>query len=348
MKRRLRTSWLIGITAGLVLMMVVSIMLYINLAGKVSSAARGEKFDSYYVMITEDMDSTFMRSIYESAAKTAKKSNTFVELMGENLSRRFSKEEYMEMAIASSVDGIIVQADESEKMTDLINRAAAGGIPVVTLFNDNTASDRCSFVGISNYNMGCVYGDEINKLLRAKKISKPVVNVTILVNSEVDSGQNLTCTAIRDTVDREIEGNALKCTVEINIVPVDTTNSFSVEESLRNLFITDKEKVPDIIVCLEEEETASCYQAVVDYNKVGTVNILGYFDSQPILKAIERNVINSTVSVNTGQLGEFCVTALDEYHNLGNTSQYFTADLTLINIENVDEYIDIPKDDSAV
>ena len=57
------------------------------------------------------------------------------------------------------------------------------------------------------------------------------------------------------------------------------------------------------------------------------------------MKAIERNVIYATVSVDTMQMGKYCVDALTEYHELGYTSQYFTTDITLIYKDNVSEYL---------
>lgn len=90
----------------------------------------------------------------------------------------------------------------------------------------------------------------------------------------------------------------------------------------------------------EKEERKTPVRAAVDYNKVGDVSILGYYDSDTIIKAIDRNVINATVSVNTEQMGSFCIDALTEYYQYGNTSQYFTADVTLIDKDNVWMYLE--------
>ena len=50
-------------------------------------------------------------------------------------------------------------------------------------------------------------------------------------------------------------------------------------------------------------------------------------------------MIYATISIDTMQMGSFCVDALTEYNTLGNTSQYFIADIALINRENVSKYI---------
>ena len=166
------------------------------------------------------------------------------------------------------------------------------------------------------------------------------MQVTVLVNSDSDerdsgqSTQNIIFSAIQDSIAQEdITGTKLS----ISIKTVDNRNPFSAEESIRDIFHT--EDIPDVIVCLNELNTICALQAVVDYNKVGDVNILGYYDSEPILNAIDIGVVYATISVNSDQLGEYCITALSDYFENGNTSQYYTADISLINKDNVAEYI---------
>jgi ribose transport system substrate-binding protein len=127
---------------------------------------------------------------------------------------------------------------------------------------------------------------------------------------------------------------------------VDDTNAFSVEESIRDIFM--EQDVPDIMICLNELTTTCVYQAVVDYNKVGDVSILGFYDSDTIVKAIDRNVIYATIAIDTQQMGSFCIDALTEYYELGYTSQYFTADIRLINKDNVSEYLEKGEDSDEI
>lgn len=302
-------------------------------------------YDQYYVMITESRKSSFWQSVYQGAYERGLEENVYVELLGDNLSQDYSREDLMQIAISSGVDGIIVSADESEDMVNLINQAADAGIPVVTLYGDNTHSSRCSFVGVGSYNLGREYGKQVLRIANEKLRSEALkssdekqqssMKVAVLVNSYAqDSGQNILITGIQETL--ESEGN-IGAKIETSLVSVDDTNAFSVEESIRDIMMEGQ--LPDIIICLNELNTTCVYQAVVDYNKVGQVNILGYYDSDTILNAIDRSVIYSTVSIDTRQMGRYCVDALTEYNALGYTSQYFTADIAFINKENVSLYL---------
>lgn len=328
--------------------------------GSYQEETAGEIYDRYYIMITQDDKSSFWQSVYQGACERALQENVYVDWLGNDQLQDYSVEEQMEIAIASGVDGIIVTADESDEMTALIDQAVAQGIPVVTLYGDNTRSARCSFVGVGGYNLGREYGRQTLEIVREKlagtteqqlfvgqedaseveiemvevgTAARPI-RVTLLVNSYANSlEQNIIYSGIQETIEQD-KGDTV---IELSLQSVDDTNAFSVEESVRDIFMEGN--IPDILICLNELNTTCAYQAVVDYNKVGTVSILGHYISDTILNAIDRNVIYATVDINTPQMGGFCIDALQEYHDLGYTSQYFTADISLISKENVEEYL---------
>ncbi len=316
-----------------------------------------ETYDKYYMMITEDNKSSIWQSVYQGASTRALEENAYVDWLGDTIFEGYGVEELMQIATASGVDGIIVTANENEELTELINEAAAEGIPVVTLYGDNTKSARCSFVGVGSYNMGHEYGRQALEIVRERAQeetdeagSQPAaeeggnqgspVKVAVLVNAYAqDLDQNILCAGIQETIEQEREEDM---EIEFSLLSVDDTNAFSVEESIRDIFM--EQEIPDIMICLNELTTTCVYQAVVDYNKVGEVNILGYYDSETIIRAIDRNVIYATVAIDTRQMGAFCINALQEYYELGYTSQYFTADIRLINKDNVAEYLERGED----
>lgn len=299
-----------------------------------------EYYSGYYVMIVEDRKSEFWRGIYESAHEAGLEKDIYVDLLGDHLSQNYSKLELLQVATYADVDGIIVAADESRRMTELIDTAVNAEIPVVTLYSDNTRSKRCSYVGIGNYDVGREYGRQILDIVKRKKEPQ---DVAVLIGTNTgNNSQNIVWSGIQETVmqGKEEAGNE----ISLSMVTIDDSNTFTVEESIRDLFM--QEELPDIIVCLNELNTSCVYQAVVDYNKVGDVSILGYYISDTILKGIQRNVIDATIGVDTEQIGRYCVEALAEYEALGNTSDYFMADITLINKDNISDYVGGEDDDT--
>lgn len=299
---------------------------------KVMENAVYEEYEDYYVMIVNDRSSEFWKSVYEGAREDGMEHGAYVELLGNNLSVEYTREQLMEIATKSKVDGIIVEADESGSMTNLINEAVAQGIPVITVLGDNTVGERQSFVGVGSYNLGKEYGRQLIQLCGTE-----TKNVLVLMGSDSDgTSQNILYSGIQETIDKEMQagGKAI-----LDMKTIESESRFAAEESIRDIFI-NSEKLPDVMICLDELSTKCVYQAVVDYNKVGKVDVIGFYDSPSILQAIERQVIYSTISIDTKQMGTYCVEALEEYNALGNVSEYFTVDVNVINYDNVTKYIE--------
>ncbi len=323
------------------------VVIFFNFLISVDDPESEKIYDKYYVMIVPEQDSSFWSEVYESARKAGEDRSVYVEQLGRSILRRYSREDQIRIAVAESVDGIIVTADESEEMRELIGLATESRIPVVTLVSDCPSSDRCSFVGINNYNIGREYGEKIIEVAKTKKSAGDTVKVAVLVDSySEEAGQNILCMGIQETVENGVKMDLTDSRkVDITLVPIDDSNPFSTQEGVRELIVGQESAEPDIIVCLSETETTSAYQVIVDYNKVGVISILGYHDSPAILNAIDRNVIEATISIDTDQLGSTCVWALNEYSELGYTSQYFTADSLMIDSSNVSEYLkEVPNE----
>lgn len=337
-----RTVWISGI---LVLLCVIAVcicmFLFLSYIRGFREVTDADSYDKYYVMITKDRKSSFWQSVYQGAYQRGLEENAYVDLLGENLSEDYSREDLMRIAISSGVDGIFVESDESGELTELIDEAVDRDIPVVTLYGDNTHSKRCSFVGVGSYNLGREYGRQVLKIAGKNNWKNQVIRVAIVMNAyAMDTGQNIISSGIQDAIEQE---KTEDIDFSVSYITVDDTNTFSVEESIRDIFM--EERLPDIIICLNELNTTCVYQAVVDYNQVGQISILGYYDSDTIINAIDRNVVNATISIDTEQMGGFCVEALTEYYLMGNTSQYFTADVTLIDKSNVAQYLEGSDED---
>lgn len=293
------------------------------------------EYSRYYAMIVEDADSVFWQEVYEGACQRAEEKGAFVELLNDVLVEQYTREELMHIAVESRVDGIIVQADESDELTACINEAVDAGIPVITVLRDNTAGKRQSFVGVGSYNLGREYGRQLVEWYLASNRDEAKVYVLMDTRME-DPSQNILYSGIQDAIDRRGAGEA---NIELEMYAVNNESRFSAEESIRDIFVST-EDMPDMIICMDELNTSCVYQAIVDHNRVGEVVLIGYFDSADILHAIEREVIYSTITIDTIQMGEYCVEALNELDEAGNVSEYFAVDIQLVNADNVKNYLE--------
>lgn len=293
----------------------------------------------HYAMISMEADDPFWEDLYQGALEAGKEQEAYVEKIGSNLSISYSLYDLMQIAIASNVNGIIVEPNGEEKITELIDKAESQGITVITVLKDAPESKRKSFVGINSYNEGQSYGKQVLEL-----VNKGKSKVTVLLHeNSKDTTQNLVYSTIRETVDSETKN---KKTVDIEAATVNTQNTFGSEEDIRNI-IMDTKNPPDILVCLTAVDTICAYQAIVDYNKVGEIEVIGYYDSDFILSAIDKEIIYSSMTVNAKQMGEYCIDALTEYRETQRVSDYYSVDISVINAENVQDYIDIRNEETV-
>lgn len=281
-------------------------------------------YDRHYVMITGNEDGGLWDAVYESALEEGKKRGIYVERFGSGLAVEYERNQLLKMAVQASVDGIIVAGDEREETIDRINDAVDHEIPVVTVFNDCTGSRRQCFVGSNNYHVGEEYGKQLQKILKSDSGTQKVL--VLMESNPKDASSNLILLGMRECLEGEL---AESCTVTIETAQVDNSSSFSAEEYIRDLFL-DEEQMPDILICLSEMYTQCAYQAAVDYNKVGDVQLLGYYCSDQLLDALSKDIVKATITPDTQKMGQLCVQALDEYEQTGYTNGYEAVDLNIV------------------
>lgn len=303
---------------------------YQNNVAKITGANGDLKeYGRHYLFISSD-ESQMGQDIYDAACRTADAEGVYLEWCGRETGSKFSDEDCIDIGIASDVDGIILYPHEDENLTDAIGQAAESGIPVVTLVRDVSESSRISYVGVSNYQRGVLYGDEIAQLLHDG------VNRVILLTDAGDSEVelNLLYAQMTQTVKSEAgEGKIMSLATKM----VDGTTGFDAEETIRNLLVGDD--VPDILICGTPAQTECAIQALVDYNKVSQIQVIGSYTTEMTLSALKRELIPATITLDTSALGADGVKALDEYLDSGHVSDYYNISLECIRAENVYQYI---------
>lgn len=312
-----------SITMGIIIILIGMIYYKYRISELgVSDTTDYQEYDYHFAIISEEADETFWDAIYQGALEKGKEKRAYVEKIGNDLSITYSVQDLMRIAIASKVDGIILQPNGDDGVTELINEAEDSGIPVVTVLRDDPGSERSSYVGINTYSLEQVYANEVLDIIKDGK-----KNITVLVNEDT---QRYVYSSILSAV------SGLDVAVES--VSVDSKSTFSTEEVIRNI-IKDQENPPDVLVCLTALDTICAYQAVVDYNKVGEIDIVGYYDSEKIKRAIKLNIIHSTMRIDANQLGEKCVEALTEYLETNNVSDFYSVGIEVINKDNIDDFM---------
>ena len=131
----------------------------------IDEAEEIQTYDYQYAMIVDSGNEELWDAVYTSAREQAEKYRVNLELMVSSKADGYDENDYMEISIASGVDGIILEYNGEEDLKDEINKAVEQKIPVVTVMNDAQDSKRQSFVGVNDYQLGQAYGQQVVKLM---------------------------------------------------------------------------------------------------------------------------------------------------------------------------------------
>ena len=319
------------IALSILLMLLVAIgsaIVYNSLRDRMPGIIEDEalEYEGHYAYIVTGEDEEFWRGVYNAACDEASKNDIYIENMSDSLGVNYEDTDLLRVAVNSSVDGIIYGGVTDDKAEELIQRAVSEGIGVVLLQNDIESSGRQSFVGVNNYELGQMYASQIADIMASEEVPANKT-VDILVDKNVSEGAtNVITMAIEDLISEKYPEFPLP---EFNIIGIDSEDSFSVEEDIRHLFLNE-EDLPDIMLCLNSVYTRCAYQAIVDQNKVGEVQVVGYFADSSILEAVNKQIIYSTIAVDTWEMGRYGVQALNEYRQTGYTNSYMPVSTQVI------------------
>ncbi|MBD5545394.1 MAG: sugar ABC transporter substrate-binding protein [Lachnospiraceae bacterium] len=310
----------------------IASMVYFKILVSDAGDMEKQEYNEYvrhYAFIADNMENDLWEEVFQGAKERGEETNVYLECFEGSEAVEYSKKERLQIAIAAKVDGIVLEADESDEILKLIDLAVDNQIPVVTVMTDSYGSKRQSFIGIGSYNLGREYGRQIIRVS-----TKETKKVLIIVDDHIDdNNKNIVYTGISETILNE--GNHLN--LEMDTMVVSDESTFGAEEAIRNIF-KNSEELPEVIVCLDEQATNNACQAVVDYNLVGEVNIIGYHITDTIANAIERKILSSTIVVDSRQMGADCVDGLNEYIATGYVNDYVVMDVDAVTVNNLREY----------
>ena len=324
MKKKGMTLGLLLSGAGLLILLHMTGESYLNgLAGANQQMQADTKEYMYkYDMIVDNPESTFWQAVYASAEKWARENDSLLELKGTDEESQYTKLDYMNVSIASRADGIILQYSGEDGLEDKIDEAVADGIPVVTLMNDAVHSKRQTFVGVSDYQLGSAYGEKV-----ADYVTRDTKNILILLKRNIDDmNQSQIYTQISNAAQAKTGAGQ---PVTVSVKNLLSSGTFGTEEAVTDIF-QQRNKVPDILVCMDADTTECARQAVLDFNLAGKVTIIGYYTSPDILTAVEKGVLALTCDVDTEQMGKYSIEALTEFQKDGRSNSYYNVDINFL------------------
>lgn len=288
-------------------------------------------YNYHFALITENKSTPFWNDVYWGAAQTAKEQGAYVEVVGDGLMEEFTLEECIDIAIYEKVDGILIQPEERESVQNLIDKAEAGGIPVITMQKDVPASGRQGFVGTNDYFLGQEYGRRVLKIA-----DENTQRVTILI-PDINFNE-ISREWFKNGISRAIEDRDIK----LDIYVIQDDNGLNNAEEVVHSILNNANSKPDIMICLDPVITQTAYQVAMAYEMSDEMSnhmdIIGYYVSEAILAGIQQGGIDSTITMDSRQLGQLGVEALLTYKKHHMVSYYTAVDSQVVDRYNASAY----------
>lgn len=323
MKNKMKNNIYFIVFAVLAILMISRIVNQFTGSKKMPESSQTKKFKFHYALIVRDDEGERYQSFYQGAEKAGSTHGVYVENFKETFGKDLSTGELMELAISARVDGIILEAGSSEGIEHLINQASESNIPVITVWRDSPNSKRKCFVGTNGYYLGEVYGELINSLdLKEGDI------IELLQNERVEQSLRMEYSGIKDSMDQEWELRASF---------VNEEDLFGAETAIQGAFSGNQAR-PGVLVCFNESDTETAIRMVIDYNLVGKVKILGYYQDTAILDAIQKGIVKATVGIDAEEVGTKAVEALYKCRTQKYINEYEVVDPYVIDKNNLAEH----------
>jgi ribose transport system substrate-binding protein len=284
-----------------------------------------EKPDYHFAVIAPSSYDPFWSDVKKGAFKAAREFNVAVEFNSPRFTNLDEELQYLNIAIASNVDGIATHVPDETMFTPVINNAIKNNIPVVTVESDANNSGRMAYIGNNNYEVGTVGGKMVADATDGK------AKVAIILNGYIpdagDVSQNLRVTGFKDAV------KSYKGKVDIEEIRISGMGIFSAGE-IANELITNNPQI-NAIFCTNPRDTLGVTQMVVDLNKVGQIKVVGSGSYPEILRYIEKNVIYGSVVSDPQDMGYKAIRALVELKTAKRTSAYVGTEVYAVTKDNV-------------
>ena len=288
-----------------------------------------EQPDYHFAVIAPSSYDSFWNDVKKGAFKAAKDFNVAVEFNSPRFTNLGQELQYLNIAIASNVDGIATHVLDEAKFTPVINHAISNNIPVVTVESDAKKSNRLAYIGNNNYQVGSVGGKMIANATSGN------AKVAIILNGYSpeagDVSQNLRVTGFKDAV------KAYNGMVDIEAIRISGMGIFSAGE-ITNELITNNPQI-NAIFCTNPRDTLGATQMVVDLNKVGQIKVVGYGSYTEVLRYIDKGVIYGSVVSNPTDMGYNCIKSLVEIKKTKRTSAYVDTGVYAVTKENIGSFI---------
>lgn len=311
----------------ILILLIIALSINLYRLDKKRNIQAAQKPKYHFLVIAQNSIDPFWKSVKKGVEKAAKDYDVVIEFYAPRFNNPKEELKYLDIAILSNVDGIITHSINVPEFNRLINKAYTKGIPVVSIENDAPKSNRKAFVGTNSF----VLGNKAAKLMI--EATGGVANIGIIVsnayNLNGEGKQNMEINGFQSAIKNYPNMKLAKVyNAEMGILGA---------EEITQKIIDSGDKI-DAIYTTNSIDTLGAAQIIVENNKVGDIVMVGYGDTERILRYIKNGIIYGTVMSYPYEIGYESVKAMVNIKEKNNTSNFIDTGVKVITRKNVDEY----------
>lgn len=278
------------------------------------------------MMIAQVTNEVYWERVYSGAKAVADQEEIAIEYYNPRFRNIKELERYLEMAVLSQIDGILLSVPNEPGFLALIKEAAVKGIPVVALVNEFEENDYMSFIGIDAYALGLKAGKALMEV--TSQLESFQIEVAVLVTSSFSKhSYNQYMSGLQEAIRDHPHLN-------LSLIMKSKGGSVSAEEQTQSIL----KNHPQIqaIICSDISDTLGVAKVVVDLNRVSQITIIGSGLNAEIARYLKLKIISGVLTEDPYELGAQGMLALIRLQQGQSDKEIYHLPIFLVNAENVD------------
>ncbi|HOZ72293.1 MAG TPA: substrate-binding domain-containing protein [Spirochaetales bacterium] len=308
------------------LALLVTLAASIALASRMRDGARSPDarqggqalFHILAVVPASDAERYYARAV-EAMTRTARKRGAVLQTLEydqDNAPSAIARQ--LRLAAELEPDGVVVSAPLDPLVTEAVDTLSKRGVPVVALETDLPGSARAAFIGTNPYSVG---------VLAAEAVAEDFpggAEVALVLSRDYADGSARGATIAAGFVygARDANGVRLAMTRTAREGP-------SASEAIVRELLAEHASI-DVAVFIGARDSEGAARALIEYDRVGELAIIGFDDDPALLELVHLGVVAASIARSPERSGEVAVEAIMTLAKGGRVSAYIDPGLTVI------------------
>ncbi|NRF92352.1 substrate-binding domain-containing protein [Paenibacillus frigoriresistens] len=277
--------------------LLITILFTFHYVYLVYQSSRAEQINAFsgtsdkirIVMITQELESPFSKALQNGIDRIAKENSMEVNVWGTYHSNLIELLKYMDIAIASKVDGIIVQAMDGPEFVDKVQTATEKGIPVITVGTDAPRSLRKTYVGPDHSKEGELIAAELMLHMQEGGL------ICLVSGSKMTSTERIRLENVQKTL-------SLHPSVKVIIEEGDETELNQSKQLVNE--VLNRYPEMKMFVGLNAEAGIGIVQALRERGRGDKENVYAFDDTPELREMVDSGWIKATLVNDNTTIGE--------------------------------------------